>query len=758
MERPKYWAFLSYSHRDAHWAAWLHKALESYKPPKYLVGRVTAHGVVPKRLAPIFRDREELASATDLGAAVNEALQQSACLIVICSPRAAQSKWVNDEILAFKRLGREDRILCLIVDGEPNASDDPAQAQHECFPHALRFRLGTDGNLSTGRTEPIAADARVGKDGRGNAKLKLIAGLLAVGFDELKQREQHRRNRQLLMIASGAMAGMVLTTGLAGVALIARDTAQRQTVRAEAEAETARQTTNFLVDLFRISDPSEARGNTVTAREMLDKGAARIETELARQPAIQATLMDTVGTVYMGLGLYAQAKPLLERSVAKRRTLEGVPPVVLADALNHLADLQTLRAQYEEAQKAYREALALQASLPDNPQSQVAMAKSVYGLATVLARQGRYEDAERNLRDALARQRLLFGKSHGDIARTLHSLAMVVAQKGDLKAAIPLLQSAVNMQLELRGTQPHPDLAEQINDLGLLLQENGDYDTAEKLLSRAIEMKRRLLGDKHPEIAMGLNNLAYLLQDKGDLTRAESIYRQALAMQRDLLGDVHPDVANTLNNLAFVQDDLGDSQGALVTERESLAIYRKLFPSDHPEVARIMNRIGYWLTRAGEYAEAEQDLREALQMRRRLLGDTHPDVASSLTHLAILQVATHRYREAVESARTATEISTSALSASHWRTAVAASVQGAALAGLGESPDAEKLLTSGYEILIKDAGALPTYRSLARSYLENFYRSRGRRTDAQRYASVKARALPNATASTTSTAAESLPK
>src|SRR5262249_59441720 len=121
----------------------------------------------------------------------------------------------------------------------------------------------------------------------------------------------------------GGLAGMVLTSGLAAAALIARATAQRQTVIAKREAETARQTTAFLVDLFRISDPSEARGNSMTAREVLDKGAARIETQLARQPQIQATLMDTLGTVYMGLGLYGQAKPLLETATEKRRALPG---------------------------------------------------------------------------------------------------------------------------------------------------------------------------------------------------------------------------------------------------------------------------------------------------------------------------------------------------------------------------------------------------------------------------------------------------
>ena len=234
-------------------------------------------------------------------------------------------------------------------------------------------------------------------------------------------------------------------------------------------------------------------------------------------------------------------------------------------------------------------------------------------------------------------------------------------------------------------------------------------------------MKRRLLGEKHPEIAIGLSNLAQTLQDKGDLAGAESLFRQALAMQRELLGEVHPDVALTLNNLAFVQYDRGDTRGALATERESLAVYEKLFPGDHPEVARIMNRIGFWLTLAGQYAEADKDLQTSLAMRRRLVDDSHPDVASSLMHLAILQVAQRKYDDALVSSRRAIEITSSALSATHWRTAVAESAQGAALTGLGRYREAEALLAQSLGILGKDTGAPPEYRRLAQRYLDTLH-------------------------------------
>ena len=115
----RYKAFISYSHQDESWARWLQRTLESYRIPRHLVGRPTPFGKVPSRLSPVFRDREDLSSATDLSQSIKRELEQSETLVVICSPASAGSRWVNEEIRYFQSLGRADRIHALIVDGEP---------------------------------------------------------------------------------------------------------------------------------------------------------------------------------------------------------------------------------------------------------------------------------------------------------------------------------------------------------------------------------------------------------------------------------------------------------------------------------------------------------------------------------------------------------------------------------------------------------------------------------------------------------------
>jgi len=223
----KYKAFISYSHSDERWAEWLHRALETYRLPRHLVGRDSAFGPVPDRIAPVFRDREELATATNLGETLTRALAESATQIVICSPAAARSRWVNAEILQFKRLHGERRILCLVVDGDPGADGEQA-----CFPAALRFRLEQDGEPGDQPLEPLAADVRASAGGKTLARQKVIAGLLGLELDAIRQREQQRRQRLMAIVTAASLAAVAFTSWLAGTAMLAREDAERRQAQA----------------------------------------------------------------------------------------------------------------------------------------------------------------------------------------------------------------------------------------------------------------------------------------------------------------------------------------------------------------------------------------------------------------------------------------------------------------------------------------------------------------------------------------------
>jgi eukaryotic-like serine/threonine-protein kinase len=231
--RTRYYAFLSYSHRDKELADWLHRELERFRVPGVLAGRLTANGVVPRRLSPVFRDQQDLSAGGDLAEEIKAALAASQFLVVLCSPTAAKSRWTNQEIESFKRTRPEGCVLAAVVAGEPFASDLPGREQEECFPPALRFKYDRRGHQTSKRAEPLAADFRVGGEGKRLAFLKLVAGMLGVGLDELVQREQTRKSRRHAYLAAASIAGMAVTSTLAVTAIQARNQAQEQ--RREAE-------------------------------------------------------------------------------------------------------------------------------------------------------------------------------------------------------------------------------------------------------------------------------------------------------------------------------------------------------------------------------------------------------------------------------------------------------------------------------------------------------------------------------------------
>jgi WD40 repeat protein len=287
-EEFKYWAFISYSHADERFAACLHRRIETFAVPRPLIGRRNALGEVPRRLRPVFRDRDELPTSADLGGHLKSALGHSRFLVVVCSRQSAQSRWVNEEVATFKRLGRADRILCVIIDGEPNAGDK-GEATSECFCPALRFAFGPDGAPSAARAEPIAADARPGRDGRAVSFLKIAAGLLGVNFDDLRQR--HRR-RLRMRIAAWSAAAAVLILGVSGAGTYLET--QR---RAEESARLAQESREAAV---RVDDLISREDYGAALRIALDA----LPTDLARpERPVESRLLAQLKRIHHSQGL-----------------------------------------------------------------------------------------------------------------------------------------------------------------------------------------------------------------------------------------------------------------------------------------------------------------------------------------------------------------------------------------------------------------------------------------------------------------------
>lgn len=567
-----YRAFISYSHQDKTWADWLHKALETYRVPSRLVGTHTAAGVIPRRLHPIFRDRDELASAHDLSGKVNAALAKSQNLIVICSPRSAASRWVNEEVLAFKRLGHSERIFCLIVDGEPNASDIPGREGQECFAPALRFQIDANGQPTSERTEPIAADARAGKDGKANAKLKLIAGMLDVGFDKLKQRELQRRNRRMTAITALALLVMAVTTVLAINAVIARRAAQVAQQAAERRQKQAEGLVDFMLgdlndklsqvsrlDIMQsVDDKAMAYFASLPATDVTDEALAQ-----------RAKALEKIGVIRMGQGHLPQALESFRASTQISSRLATAAPAdvarqtAFARTLSYIGmvywtqgNLATAEENFESARKVL---LLAQTHSKDDLSLKFELQDADNNIGHVLEAGGQTDAAAAAYRNTLELSRELVAadpkKSDwslilGDAHNNLGKLAL---QRGDLATAVTeySADNAIKTRLSERDPKNNDRREKTVwvhAILGRTLALTGDIQNGMRNLRQAVATAEELMKfdstqtDYQDDFALYSAQLARLIRLDGDMTAANALTARSIAIMSAL---VHKDASNS---------------------------------------------------------------------------------------------------------------------------------------------------------------------------------------------------------------------
>jgi tetratricopeptide (TPR) repeat protein len=529
-----YWAFLSYCSHDRVTARWLQRALETYSVPRRFVGHPTPAGPATKHFRPIFRDRTELAADTDLSARIESALAQSAYLIVLCSPWAAQSHWVEREILKFRALHGAARIFSVLV-GENRGR------HQDCFPPALRYPPGAGEALAA--PEPIAADLRPGGDGRRMARLKLVAGMLGVGLDELVRRDSRRRHRQLVVLTAVSLVGTALMGASATAALIARNEAQRQRAHAEGLIE------------FMLTD----------LRKKLEPGG-------------HLDLMDGVGNE--ALKYYGAQHPsdLDAQSLARR-----------ARALRLMGEISVQRGNLGEALGSFEQAAATTSELlgrsPTDSQSIFNHAQNVFWVGEMSRQRGDKARAE----DSFQQYRRLAGQltaidPHNDdwsaeVAYAESALGILLFFEGRAAEAVPAFERslAVEERLALRHSD---DLNAQINWgqghawLADALQKQGRLAEAQLHRERELEIYRATLAAdptlrqaKYSTI-IALQTLGHFMMLKGDPHGALADFQDA-ALRAETLLLTERDSMDLTAVTANVQVELGEA--LLATNQVSAA-------------------------------------------------------------------------------------------------------------------------------------------------------------------------------------------
>lgn len=564
----RYSAFISYNHKNRVWAGWLLKQLERYSIPPRLRGRETLFGVLGARLPPVFQDREELAASADLAQSVKDALSQSSSLIVICSPDAARSRWVNEEIRQFVALGRRDRIQLFVVDGEATQNDQPDSS----FPPAL---FESDGR------EPLAVDVRPEADGKRAALLKVIAGILGVGYDELRQREQARRQRRLTLIAGGSAVGFVAMSALAVFAFVSRNEAVMQRDIARQQKMTAERTVEFVKSLFEISDPSEAQGKKVTAQEILDKGSARISNALKEEPTVKAQLMTTLSQVYVGLGSYRRGDQIIRDSLR----LNVSDREVRARQLLAYANLQFLQGQYRDAIRINQQALALLRG--EEGEWRELEASILIGLGEAKSAMEDFAGAKRDIMAALRIDMDMTGKASPAVARDLETLGHNYLAEGEFAKARPLFERALSIRIPAQG-MAHPRVSEDLNELGSIAYLQRDSASAERYWQRALASDELVLGPEHPDLAITINNVARVMLERRDFASAKPLLLRAAAISLRQRGEMHDDLAFTLANLALAERGLGDTRAAEDELRKAVVVAQA---HKHRNLAPIMTEL-----------------------------------------------------------------------------------------------------------------------------------------------------------------------
>jgi eukaryotic-like serine/threonine-protein kinase len=422
--------------------------------------------------------------------------------------------------------------------------------------------------------------------------------------------------------------GVAVTAAVAVVtALVAGATTTLLQARAAArEGQRAGQIRDFLLGVFESSDPDRSRGQSVSARDLLDRGSERIARDLSGDADLRAEMLGVLGSLYLQLGVFDRARSQLEESLALHRA-NGAPPATLVASLSSLAAVHDEQASPDEAEALLREALVITRS---GNGLRSAEAGVLSDLAAVHRFRGTFDRSEADARSALAIRRSL-GDETG-LVDTLNGLGMTLKDAGRPAEAIAALDESRRLALRLYGAMHTKTNLAQCNLAGAR-HRAGQIAAALDEFRSCIETRRRLLGDDHPSVAISLNEMALVHSERNEYAEAERLYVDVLRIHRKAYGERHRMVAAALNNMAILSFQRGQYLEAANRFRELTGVWRDLLGAGHPDALTTLNNLGMSLRSAGQIEEAKQVLEDVLEGRTKALGPDHPDVAASMVNL-----------------------------------------------------------------------------------------------------------------------------
>lgn len=486
-------------------------------------------------------------------------------------------------------------------------------------------------------------------------------------------RTARRHKAATALVATFALLAVGLAAALVGSWIKhTADLARERDVAVTRETE-AREVADYLTSIFQVSDPNVSRGDTVTARELLDRGADRIRSSFPDQPLVRARLMHTIGTIHRQLGLLDEAEQLLREALELRQTELGPDQLEVADDVAQLAIVLAEQGRYDEAEPLFRRAaeLARRNLPPDDPR----IATALNHLASLFGLQGRYDESSQILREVVDVRIRAFGEDHPSVAQSLARLA------GNL------------------GRQ-------------------GRYEEAESAYRRAIAILEDAHGADHPIVAATLSNFASILDESGQTAEAESLLRRALEIKETVYGADHPAIADTLYNLANVSHRLGRTDDEEAALGRTLRIRRATLGEDHPKVGDTLNSLGNLRRAQGRLDEAGEHFRRAVEIWESAYGPDHVNLVYGLNSYGHLKLAQGRPTEAVPLFERAAEIADLRLTPDHPERAHTLAGLGRARLELGDPETAEPLLRRAYEIRLDlrgpdDESVVETRRALS---------------------------------------------